>query len=217
MSNKIIERNPFQILRKNIPKVLNNTIHMIISVYEIPIGTRYKTPKRVVYHLNFTRLKATGFQDYKYIQVSRETFPINKNPVKDRQAKYEIVGDFEIGRKGEKVYESTNPLNIIKNVFIKKNIDTIVITDRYGDKPEILYDATGYHDIWKKYINNLKSWRLQRQASMITGDPNTLHQMGYFNVNENDDRHLIEKMHLMDINYQEPPQRLFDFGKRKLI
>ena len=35
------------------------------------------------------------------------------------------------------------------------------------------------------------------------------------NLNYNvTDRKLIEKMHQTDLNYEEPPERLFDFGKK---
>ena len=90
-----------------------------------------------------------------------------------------------------------------------------MITDRNGYNVKILYDATGHLDVGKKFVDNINSWRRQRQAARITGNPETLKQMGYFNPEENDDTHLIRKMRLMDLNHQEPPERLFDFGKNK--
>jgi len=212
-------RNPLSLLRKYIPKVLKGYIHLIVSVLEIPTGTRYKTIKRVVYHLDYRVLKATGFQDYKYINIFREIFPINKNKVKDSEVKYEIIGDIEIGKNSQYVASSTsiNFSNII-NLFNGKNIDTIVITDADGNKPEILYDATGYLNVGKKFVDNINSWRRQRQAARLTGNPETLRQMGYFQEQPpGNDRHLIDKMRRMDLNYQEPPERLFDFGKNKKI
>jgi len=208
-----MRKNPLSLLRKYIPMVLRGSIHMIVSVLEIPTGTRYKTPKRVVYHLDYYVLKATGFQDYNYVNVVREIFPINRDPLKDSEAKYEIIGDIGIGGNSQYVTDATSiNLDKIIRLFIRKNIDTIVITDRNGDNVKILYDATGYLEVGKRFLENTNSWRRQRLAAELTGNPETLRQMGYFEEQPGDDRKLIEK--LRRESYEEPPQRIFDFGKR---
>jgi len=94
MSN--VKRNPLEIIRKNLPSVLNGSIHMIISVYEIPQNTKrkYTTIKRVVYHLYGGRRQRGAFMGFApTINERREIFNINKNKVKDSQDKYEIIGD----------------------------------------------------------------------------------------------------------------------------
>jgi len=214
-----VKRNPLEIIRKNLPSVLNGSIHMIISVYEIPQNTKrkYTTIKRVIYHLYGGRRQRGAFMGFApTINERREIFNINKNKVKDSQDKYEIIGDAMYSNSADYMSFSFNIAKVLYR-FNNKNIDTVCITNRNGDNVKILYDATGYLEVGKKFVENIKSWRRVNQAARITGNPNTIRQMGGFNVDENDDTHLIRKMRRMDLNYQEPPERLFDFGKKKKI
>ena len=215
MSN--VKRNPLEIMRKTLPRVLNGGIHMIISVYEIPQNTqrKYTTLKRVVYHLYGGRRQRGAFQGFApTINTRREIFNINKNKVKDSEDKYEIIGDAQFSPNSDFMGFSF----ILKGILIpfsNKLIDTICIADRDGSNVKILYDATGHLEVGKKFVENIKSWRRVNQAARITGNPQTLKQMGYFNEQQ-DDSHLIRKMRLMDLNHQDPPERLFDFGKRQI-
>ena len=215
MSN--VKRNPLEIIRKNIPKILNGGIRMIISVYEIPQSSRYTTTKRVVYHLyGGQRRSFLGIQ--RFIYLTREIFNINKNKVKDNISKYEIIGDADTSNSENINTYRENQINDLLYFFENKNIenkniDTICTTNSERGNVKILYDATGHLEVGKRFVDNVNSWRRVNQAARITGNPQTLKQMGYFNK-QKDDRHLIEKMRLMDLNHQEPPQRLFDFGKK---
>jgi hypothetical protein len=209
-----MKRNPLEILRKNLPRVLNGGIHMIVSVIEIPTGTRYKTPKRVIYHLYGGQRQLGAFQGFApTINERVEIFNINKNKERDSRAKYEIIGDTQFDRTSSKYLGfSFNIENVLRS-FNNKLIDTVVIANPDGSNVKILYDATGHLEVAQRFINNTNSWRRQRLAAELTGNPETLRQMGYFNPEESDDRQLIEK--LRRESYEEPPQRLFDFGKKK--
>jgi len=209
-----MKRNPLSLLRKNLPRVLNGGIHMIVSVIEIPTGTRYKTPKRVIYHLYGGQRQLGAFQGFApTINERVEIFNINKNKERDSRAKYEIIGDTQFDRTSSKYLGfSFNIENVLRS-FNNKLIDTVVIANPDGSNVKILYDATGHLEVAQRFINNTNSWRRQRLAAELTGNPETLRQMGYFNTEEPDDRQLIEK--LRRESYEEPPQRLFDFGKKK--
>jgi hypothetical protein len=191
---------------------------MIISVYEIPQNARrkYTTIKRVVYHLYGGRRQRGVFMGFApTINERREIFNINKNRIKDSQDKYEIIGDAQFSTSSEYMSFSFNIAKVL-NRFSNKNIDTVCITNNNGDNVKILYDATGHLEIGKKFVDNIKSWRRINQAARITGNPDTFVQVGHdFDKFDQDDSALIEKMRRMDLNYEEPPERLFDFGKKK--
>jgi hypothetical protein len=88
----LLMENPLSIIRKNLPKVLNNKYSMIVSFIGTPddfyirgIRQKFRTPKLVCYYIYNN--------NNNYINIKREIYKINK---KNPDEKYEIVGDFSV-------------------------------------------------------------------------------------------------------------------------
>ena len=212
-------KKPLQILHENLPKVLANSHSMIISVIEIPENVnnrRFKVPQRVCYYLNY---RPTHHQ-LRCIYRRYEIFKINK---KNPDEKYEVIGDFLTNRfttypatECNTMADNNKSINETIKFFGRKDyIDTIcLVLNPEHEKIELLYDRTGHLDVGKEFLEKMKKWRRIHVAAELTGNPKTIKQTGGFDLHENDDRELIEKMHQMDLNHTEPPERLFDFGKK---
>jgi hypothetical protein len=182
--------NPLSIIRKNLPKVLNNTHSMIVSFIGTPDDyyirskrQKIKTPKLVCYYI-YNNIKDN------FIDIKREIYNINK---KKPDEKYEIVGDFSVVDQlynykglriiqGDKSRENEYIAKLL--IFLDQNItmiDTIcIIKNPDHEEIDILYD-TGYLNVAKRWLEIHKSWMDLKKQAQFEGNPERLKAQGYFN------------------------------------
>ena len=144
--------------------VLAGKHYLIISAIEVPVIImdpwrkpikKYRRQKRVCYYISPSG-RLNRFLVFKYV------FDINRKPVLDEIAKYEIVGDWESRMDAIQQYIPSFRIDMehVNNVFyffFNKNIDTICTIDpKTHDFTELLYDHVGKAHLLKNWIQITK-------------------------------------------------------------
>jgi len=208
--------NPINLLKKYLSRLSEFSI--IVSTIQVPntnwTGGETKDNKRVCYYIH-----ESDVREIPMVYIRAEIFPIT-----DEQNKYDVIGYFveepsinvTISRYTKYNNRKKFPVNALKYFDERHSlIDTICIVKNTDlDEIKLIYDRTGYGNIAQQFMDKYRHWSRIKLASRITGNPEALKQMGYFEPQEDqDDRKLIEKLRAE--KYEPPPPGgPFSFGKR---
>ena len=221
-------KNPYKILRTQMPLVLNGSNNLIVSIISPVIkhgnlGTSSSVPNKFNRNCYYVFRHINNVTQQPEIRIRYMEFLIKKGKKHDND-KYEIIGDF-LGHDPDAFIPGSIGAQIrfdfieriIKFFVGLRDIDTICITNNSNDNVKLLYDATGHRELGYKWKENVDYWKRQRIAGKLTSHPNVIKQQGKFDMYEpeQDDRELINKMHRMQLNEPAQPAYTFEFGKRK--